>query len=128
MGRLWKVLFDSKHYLKVLECSRIMSCYSVSFFIPQVIWLYVQEVLTSTICSFLFFHCLKINRNGAGEVISEFWALDILAEDLLFIPSTLLWFSTACNASSRRSEALIWPLQAPGMHTYIAMKIKHSNT
>ena len=52
-----------------------------------------------------------------------------LAEDLGLASSTHTWrLTTACNASSRRSEALFWPLQAPGMHTYIAMKIKHSNT
>lgn len=62
--------------------------------------------------SVLFFLHAKPPFLGAREMAQRMRACIILPEDLNSIPSTHGGELTACNSSSKKSNTLLWPLQA----------------
>lgn len=51
-------------------------------------------------------------EEGAGEMAQQLWELAALVEELGLVPSIHI----VTHFSSRRSDALFWPLWAPSMH------------
>lgn len=64
------------------------------------------------------------NNNLVTGMINRSWGAEELAEHLKALPifpevqflTSMVWFTVTSNSSSRASDSLFWPLQAPDMH------------
>jgi hypothetical protein len=73
-----------------------------------------------TLLSFVFNNSLYLSSKyglGTGEVAQCLRALAAFPEGLGSIPSTHMVVTIVCNSSSKRPDALCWPLQA--LHTTV---------